>query len=378
MPGLQVAFAINSLEGGGAERVFCRLIDGVRERLPHLQTRLVLLDSTEDAYAPQREIETERLDCRGGVIASVRGLTASMRARPAKVCLSFLTRANCANVLAAKLAGHRALVSERVQTSTHLGNALKGRAQKQMVRTLYRRASHVVAVSEGVRDDLIENFGVPRSQTSVIYNSVDVAMVRQRGEAAVAAGLPDRFLVSVGRLQPNKNFSLLLRGFAGADLDPDLVILGDGPERSELERLAGALGIGARVHFLGFQENPFAIMARAEAFVSASNAEGFPNALVEAMSLGLPAVFTNCPSGPGEILADDHRLQISEMLAAEHGVLVPVNDADALAQAMRFIASPDAHRKFSAASTARAAGFSPAKTLDQYADLIDRAVSAAT
>lgn len=371
-----LAFAINSLEGGGAERVFCNLIDGVRERLPSLSTRLILLDTTDDAYRPNSDIETERLGCKGSLISSARKFQSSMQSKPADLCLSFLTRANCSNILAAGRARHDALISERVQTSSHIGNSIKGLIQKQLIRSLYPRAKTVVAVSEGVRADLTGQFGVDPAKTEVIYNSVDVDHLTALARLEPDVQLPARYLVSVGRLQENKNFPMLLRGYALAGSELDLVVLGDGPSRGALEKLARELGIADRVHFLGFQSNPFAITSRARGFISASNAEGFPNALVEAMSLGLPCAFTNCPSGPAEILADDHRRDVQEMSLEKYGVLMPTNDVDACAAALRFLSSGDAAEKYSSLSAERARIFSPERTLDAYAELIDRALSA--
>ncbi len=371
-----LVFAINSLEGGGAERVFCNVIDGVRARLPSVSSRLVLLDTTSDAYAPRSDVETVRLDCGGSLIASARKFKAEMSARPASLCLSFLTRANCANVMSASSAGHAALISERVQTSSHIGNSVKGMIQKQLIRMMYPRAAGVIAVSEGVRADLIEHFGVKRERTEVVYNSVDVDFLNEMARKEPAVALPERYLVSVGRLQDNKNFPMLVRAYAQANIDMDLVILGDGPARSDLESLARELGVGDRVHLLGFCPNPFAIVARAHGFVSASNAEGFPNALVEAMSLGLPCAFTNCPSGPAEILADDYTRVVDDMSLETYGILMPTNDVAACASALSYLSGDEARARYGEAATSRARMFSPEKTLDTYAEIIERQLHA--
>ncbi|MDX1656566.1 MAG: glycosyltransferase, partial [Candidatus Competibacteraceae bacterium] len=102
-----------------------------------------------------------------------------------------------------------------------------------------------------------------------------------------------------------------------------LAILGEGKLRAELERLAGQLGIARRVALLGFRENPYAFMAKADLFVLSSEREGNPNVLVEALAVGTPAVATDCPSGPREILA-----------GGRYGTLVPMDDEQALAEAI--------------------------------------------
>jgi len=117
----------------------------------------------------------------------------------------------------------------------------------------------------------------------------------------------------------------LIRAFARvrAHKDCRLVILGEGRLRPELEELAQNLGIADRVAFPGFVNNPYAYMARASLFVLSSAWEGSPNVLTEAVALGRPVVATDCPSGPRELLQD-----------GRYGPLVPVGDADKLAEAM--------------------------------------------
>ena len=135
-----------------------------------------------------------------------------------------------------------------------------------------------------------------------------------------------------------------------AELTARLVILGEGRDREALTALADSLGVGADVAMPGFMANPYPWLARARLFVLSSAWEGSPNALTEALALGVPAVSTACPSGPDEILAD-----------GRHGPLVPVGDVDAMAAAMlrtlRAPRDPDGLREavaeYNAATSAR-------------------------
>jgi glycosyltransferase involved in cell wall biosynthesis len=175
-----------------------------------------------------------------------------------------------------------------------------------------------------------------------------------------AAGGPP-IIVAAGRLHHQKGFDVLLRAFAmaRAQIDCRLVILGDGPERACLSARAQASGLGYDIDMPGFCANPFALMARAGAFVLSSRWEGFPNALVEAMACGAPVIATDCPSGPREILQ-----------GGGIAPLVPVEDADALARAL--IAAL-AVRPDTTASRARAQGFSVASAARQYLDALEQA-----
>ena len=144
----------------------------------------------------------------------------------------------------------------------------------------------------------------------------DIETVRNLSRAAVA---PD----ADGRL--DARYRLKLRAFAAlrGRRPVRLVVLGEGPERDALERLAGELGVADDVSFHGFVANPFAFMARADAFVLSSAWEGLPNALIQARALGVSVVATDCPSGPREILD-----------GGELGDLVAVGDAEAMATAL--------------------------------------------
>jgi len=117
----------------------------------------------------------------------------------------------------------------------------------------------------------------------------------------------------------------LIRAFAKirSERPCRLVILGEGKKRRELQRLAADLGIGDEVSLPGFVPNPYAFMKRASLFVLSSNCEGAPVVLIESLALGLPAVSTDCPSGPREILQH-----------GRIGPLVPIGDDEALARAI--------------------------------------------
>jgi len=368
----RLAFIINSLAGGGAERVFCRLIEGFEDRLRDCESEIVLLDDEPHAYTPPDFVPMRTLGAARRMGSSVARLTAEMRRFKPHAAVSFLNRANCANVLAARLCGYRTVISERVATAHHFGDGPGGRLKRAVTRELYRRADAVLAVSEGVRLGLIEDCGLPAERIAVIPNPVDVARIRTAGAAPPETPLPELFIVSVNRLTANKNVRLQLEALNRSGLTHHLVILGDGPERGALQERAEALGLCNRVHFVGFSANPFAIVARAQMFVSTSNAEGFPNALAEAMALGVPCISTSCRAGPAEILAGDPRLEASAMHPASYGVLTPVGDADACAAALRFMADPKRRAHYGERAAERAASYAPEGVIESYWRAISR------
>ena len=141
----------------------------------------------------------------------------------------------------------------------------------------------------------------------------------------------------MGRLHSEKGFDRLLHAFARADGAGQgwrLVILGEGSERAALESLAQQLGIEASVSLVGRVREPASVLRQSDLFVLSSRYEGFPNALLEAMAAGLPVVATDCPSGPRHIIR--HGVD---------GLLVPPDDTDALAGAIRYLLGDDQTRQ---------------------------------
>lgn len=336
---------------------------------------LALLDREQAAYDPPGWVETVQLDCRGRLLPSlwaVRGLIS--RRRP-DVTLSFLTRANTANALAT--AGRRTacLVSERVNTSAHLGGGLSGAAARAMVRLTYPRADHVIAVSQGVADDLERNFQVRGDRISVIANPVDHDRIASLAAEPPALPIEGDYIAAAGRLMPNKNFAMLIDAFARAKLPASLVILGEGPLRGALEEQVARMGLSGRVLMPGFLENPFAVLKQAALFALPSNAEGFPNGMVEAMACGLPVVAANCASGPSEILLGRAREDVQGSVHCNAGSLVPQNDPDAFATALQIVFDASERAARGAAALRLSRQFSVEATANRYWHAIEAAIA---
>jgi glycosyltransferase involved in cell wall biosynthesis len=168
---------------------------------------------------------------------------------------------------------------------------------------------------------------------------------------------------------------VLIRAFAAAGGGRKLVIAGEGEERGALEALARELGVADRVILPGFIGNPYPLMAAADIFILSSESEGYPNALIEGMAVGRPVISTNCDSGPSEILAEKRRHAISGITFAEHGVLVPVGDDEAMAAAIRALDDPTRRANYGAKAAARAATFSATAIKDRYWDVLREAMN---
>jgi glycosyltransferase involved in cell wall biosynthesis len=202
--------------------------------------------------------------------------------------------------------------------------SLKHRFYNAIDRRVLRRFPAVVAVSEATAE-VLRRSGVPRERLAVLANGVDTDLWRPRAaEGDRPAGLPrdGRLIGMAARLSPDKDLETLLAAFervAASRPDVRLVIAGDGPERTRLERQAAASPAAARIHFLGRREDLPAFMGWLSVVVLSSRAEGMPNSLLEALACGRPTVATRV-GGVGEIARD-----------GEEALLVPPGDVTALA-----------------------------------------------
>ncbi|MFO1432060.1 MAG: glycosyltransferase [Candidatus Competibacteraceae bacterium] len=284
---------------------------------------------------------------------------------------------NIVAVLARRLAGvtTRLVISERSHLSTNLSHSGGGtrdwrrRYLPPLMQHAYLQADAIVAVSEGVADDLATHIDIPRQAITRIYNPTFLPELLERAKEAIEHPwfTPDAapVVLSVGRLGRQKDFSTLLHAFARvrATRPLRLMILGEASDPGEqddrqakLTALADELGITNDFALLGFVPNPFAYMARAAVLVLSSVYEGFPNVLVEAMACGCPVVSTDCPSGPSEIL-DNGRF----------GPLVPVGDEAAMAAAIASVLDRPVDKE---QLRARAAVFSFDRAIDSYEEIL--------
>ena len=206
---------------------------------------------------------------------------------------------------------------------------IKEKFRPFIVRFLYLYAENVVAISQGVAEDLKTVSRGKLKNICIINNPIDIKDIQQKALASIQhqwfiqKEIP--VILAAGRLVKQKDFVTLINAFAlvRKKMAVHLVILGEGEERTLLENLSNKLGISKDICMPGFTENPFSYMARADVFVLSSIWEGFANVLAEALACSLPVVSTNCRSGPAEIL-DNGR----------YGSLVPVGDPEAMAEAI--------------------------------------------
>jgi len=365
-----IVFVINSLTAGGAEGALIDMLAYLEDYLRGYNVHLVLLDVEEELHDVPSWVQKHVLDANFSFFWSTILLTRLLKDLAPAVTLSFLNRSNCANVISSKILKYPCILSERTHTTSRFGTGLSDVLTKLIVQLTYPLADQVIAVSEGVRDDLMSHFGVPGAKIQVIYNPINIDRIRERALEAPGIKVPGSYIVSVGRLVPSKNFPLLIESYRSSGISDNLIIVGEGEERHGLERLISSLGLDGRVVLPGHMKNPYPIVRAARLFVSSSNLEGFPNALIEAMALGCPVVATDCDTGPLEILAAKKRDRCTEVTLAEYGILVPVNSAELLTEAIRIGCQQSIMTMYSQRGKERARDFGIRNSVDRYWSVI--------
>lgn len=246
-----------------------------------------------------------------------------------------------------------------------LSNSLERKDLSWPARLLYRMwlrdhpniVERVVGMAPPMREEIRRCMRMSPNRIAIVPDpALDAEDLRALSSRDPGPG-PGRRFVAVGRLVPQKNFALLLRAFAAAAKpDDQLLILGEGPQRKRLERLAAKLGIEDRVAMPGHVASVRDVLRSADLFVSSSNFEGLPGVVLEALAAGLPIVATDCSA------CMDYLLGYGKL-----GRLVPIRDVAALAQAMRD--APGSEEVPVAAMQQAAAQFTIERSAELYVDV---------
>ena len=367
----KITIVIDSLKGGGAQRAAVLLLEGLITR--RYQVSLITIYG-EEADFYQLPLKTPRIALKvAGVSPTIvdairnnirrfRHLRQAIAATQPDVVISFLDKVNVLTLIACRGQKYPILVSEQNDPTQ---NKI-GRMWDRLRRIVYPWATQVISCSQGVDQNW---HWLPPEKRTVIYNPLAVT-----SQTAADIELPaplnpkSKTIVAMGRLAPQKGFDLLLNAFASiAPQHPDwqLLILGEGELRADLEAQKNRLELQNRVAMPGIITNPFPLLKKCDLFVLSSRYEGFGNVMIEAMACGLPVVPTDCPSGPNEIITD-----------GVNGILVPNQDTQALATAMSESIKSDRQRtQLATAAQQSLARFELDNIVNQWEKLINFATS---
>ncbi|MBS1188456.1 MAG: glycosyltransferase [Rhodocyclaceae bacterium] len=364
---MNILILIGGLQMGGGERMACFLA-GRWAEAGHAVSILTLDGPHRPYFELDRRVSLHHL----GVSGPSRGfweMLVYFRHRIGKV-RRFIQSADCDVVIGfgspcmalapLAVAGLRAKAISREQSDPLFTEREMGKLKRTIHRLALRRADAIVVQSDAARAVLGAG---QRRRTSVIPNPIRPVTSRA---APGVPGADGRYkMVALGRLDPVKGYEMLLRAWARIHSRlPQwvLVIHGEGAERDHLESIIAEAGLAGRAFLPGSTDEAEARLAEAHLFVLTSRNEGFPNSLCEAMAVGLPVVATDCRCGPADIVRP-----------GQDGLLVPVDDIAAIADALLSLAS-DPERRTAMGAEARegAARFETGKILAMWDAVLDR------
>ncbi|WP_191566693.1 glycosyltransferase [Metabacillus idriensis] len=331
---MKVALFIPVLGFGGAEKVMLTLANGLAEYGHDVD--LVLVQKKGALISDVSEnVSIIDLNARKTFFSLFKLIRYLRHTRP-DILLSALDNANIISSLALAFSfvktKHIPTLHTNLKRSYQSTRSFVQKINPFLLKGVFKRADRIVAVSNGTAKHCAQFLNIPLEKIEVIYNPVLGTNIHAAAKASLSHPWflkKDRpVIVAAGRLFEAKDYPTMLQGFAGLikEMPARLLIAGDGKEplKKELASLAEHLQIKDDIEFLGFTENPYYYMKKADLFVLSSKWEGFGNVLAEALYLGTPVVSSHCESGPEEILNN-----------GEFGTLFPVGDAEKLTEAMK-------------------------------------------
>lgn len=328
--GKRVTFFIGSLTGGGAERVTCNLANFLSRR--GYQIDVLIMSDVEDTYGLDSTINkhilirrNERKNVFADAFLRYRRLGKYMQTEKVDCYVVMLPITIAMMMMQRQKTKAKVIASERNDPLSY--SYFIQKTQKMLA----KRADGYVFQTEDAQSWYREC--LMNCKTIVIPNAINENFIGK-----TYAGERRKAIVNVGRLKSQKNTPLLISAFARISKEfPDYVleIYGAGEKEDEIRRFIQASGLETKVKLMGYVVNVRERIIDAELFVLSSDYEGMPNALMEAMALGLPCISTDCPCGGPHFLIQD----------GQNGILVPVGNAEKMANAMRDLLNNQEKRK---------------------------------
>lgn len=329
MKKVKILFFTTTLGGGGAEMHFLRVFNALSPQI--FEKKMVLArpggnyeQFIEANNAPIHLCKEHKSSSTKALISSFAPLMQLINTWQPALVFTVLNMPAAIAILASNRAKVKPKVVCSIQNtlSTRFNKGIEHRVQLWLLKRLLPKAAGVIALSKGVAADIEATVdGLVPMQ---IYNAgYDSTLVQRLSQKTAIPLTKAKFIgVSVGRLTKQKGYPILLEALAKLPNQAwEHWILGTGPDLTALKQQCIDLGIAEKVHFLGFQSNPFPFMKAANCLILPSLWEGFGNVIVESMACGTPVIAADCFHGPSEII--EHR---------QNGLLVPVNNSQILSE----------------------------------------------
>ena len=365
MMAVRILFFIETLSGGGAEKVLRNLVNTMDQSRFEITVQTLWKEKAETylasgiryrwCYAGDGPVNRYRSRAEAAL-----GWTYPLRIRDGyDVEVAYLEFGSTKILSRAANTGAKRIA----WVHSDLAQKLNGRPEAlRKVAAQYAAYDRIVCVSQTARDSFVRLFG-REQDTVVLYNTIDDTEIREKAKLAPAVPVGKRRLTmaAVGRLSEEKRFDMLLRihkQVLDEGLPHDLWIIGEGGQRGKLETLIAENGLSDSVSLLGFQSNPYPYMNAADLLVCSSRYEGFSTFVAEGLVLGKPIVTTEC-SGMRELLGD-----------SEFGLITENSEADLLTGVRRLLSDPEARIGYAARAEVRGRDFSAAALTEKTEQFI--------
>ncbi len=369
-----------TLSNGGAERVISVLL---KKLVLDFNVTLVLFYDVVDYDIPSEVNKIVLLDKQhqsSSILVKVKDMFSlisrysnTLKNEDIDISMSFLTLPNIINSIMSKRHKKvKTIISERCYPSLmYKYNKFSMLLVKIAFPLFYNRNDMLFSNSIHINKDLRDNFGV-KLPMYVIYNPIEID--DKKKDPTTIESTEYFKIINVGTLYAPKNQKLLLETLTQLnDETVRLTLLGQGPGEKDLKDFTAKSGISKLVDFKGRVNNVKDHLLESDCFVLSSNNEGFPNVLLEAMSVGIPAISTNCMSGPLELLNENEPIEIEsgEFVKAKYGLMINVGDREGLSKAIIYYKDhPEVRSHYSKMSYQRAKHYDLPNIYKQIKELI--------
>jgi glycosyltransferase involved in cell wall biosynthesis len=324
MEKIRILFVIPFMNGGGAERVVLTL-------LSHLDRQkfepILVMMKREGRYLSLIPDDIEIIDLKASQARfAIFKIIKVIKEQKPDIVFATLAYLNLIIALVRPLLDKEIIFIARESNTVSVRNKREKypRLFDWLYKKVYKNFDKIVTQAAYMQNDLVDNYGIDRDKTVIIYNPVDVKDVREKATLDAEVSLPKKYnLLAVGKLGYQKGYDMMLSIMTRLDTSYHLTILGEGADRQKLEIQMKELGLRSQVTFAGFRDNPFAYMKKADLLVLPSRYEGLANVILESNILGTPVVAFHSPGGVGEIVKE-----------GENGFLVEPFDEKVFAKAI--------------------------------------------
>jgi glycosyltransferase involved in cell wall biosynthesis len=382
---MKIAFLINSLTSGGAEKIVLTIINELKKENRNIE--LICLEEN-NFYDLPNNIKITYLKKNSGENSGIiklfeipflsYKLKEYIEKDNIEIVQSHLYRANYINVLSNLLGSkHKSQIVNHGIASRYKIKGLLGKINLFLIKKLYTKANTVITISQEMKNDLNRLYKFNNSQLVINnpydLNNIDILKIEEVSEFTFN---PEKiYLITMGRLIKLKRYDDVIKSLKNLPNNIELILLGEGEEEENLKILTKELDLEKRTHFIGNVKNPFKYLSKANIFILSSETEGFPNSLIEALACDLLVISSDCISGPREILApntDSSSITKDKFQIEEFGILYPTGNIQELSNSVLCLtANNNIKIDLKNKKNTRAKDFSLDKIIVQYKKVLE-------